>query len=241
MTKKTGFHKKSTPHISEFSRRAKSYGEHNIIQRKVVQKLISGIDSKPKRILDLGCGSGAVYHLIDWEIEHFTGIDKADQMCALHPENERITLLHEDFENETMLKQLGHFDIVISSSALQWASNLNRLFANIAPLTDEIAFAVFCDGTFKTIYEITGMESFLPSHEVLTRNLEKYFTFHSEVVRYQLSFTDNLSKFRYIKKSGVSGGKRKLNIEQTKKLIQTYPLDYLEFEVMFCWGKSKIT
>jgi len=241
MTKKTGFHKKNPPHTSEFSRRAKSYNEHNIIQKKVAQKLISGIASKPKKILDLGCGSGAVYHLIDWEIEHFTGIDKADQMCALHPQGNHITLLHEDFENEALLKQLGNFDIVISSSALQWAFDPDKLFAQIASMTDEIAFAIFCNGTFQTIYEITEMESFLPSYEILTQNLQKYFTFHAELAQYRLEFPDNLSKFRYIKKSGVSGGKRKLNIQQTKKLIQTYPLNYLEFEVMFCWGKSKLT
>jgi len=241
MTKKTGFRKENLSHTSEFSRRAKSYGTHNIIQKKVVQKLISGIESKPKKILDLGCGSGAVYHLIDWDIETFTGIDKAEQMCALHPKNSHITLIHEDFENETLLKQLGRFDMVISSSALQWASNLDKLFATIASVTDKIAFAVFCDGTFRTIYEMSDMEKFLPSHEILTKYLQKYFTFHSELAHYQLEFPDNLSAFRYIKKSGVSGGKRKLGVQQTKKLIQNYPLSYLEFEVMFCWGESKFT
>lgn len=54
-------------------------------------------------------------------------------------------------------------------------------------------------------------------------------------------FEDNLSKFRYIKKSGVSGGKRRLSVAQTKALIQNYPLEYLEFEVLFVWGVSKMS
>lgn len=39
--------------------------------------------------------------------------------------------------------------------------------------------------------------------------------------------------FDYIKKSGVSGGEKRLTISQTKKLIKEYHLDYLEFEVLF--------
>ncbi len=236
MTKKSGLH---AHHTHEFSRRAKSYTTHNIIQKKVVQKLVSSINSQPKKILDLGCGSGAVYDLINWEITHFTGIDKADQMCALHPINDKITLLHEDFENATLLQSLGHFDMVISSSAMQWASDLEKLLENIAKITDEVAFAIFCDGTFKTIYEMTHMQSFLPKSDHLTKILQKYFACTCEIKTYRLDFPDNISKFRYIKQSGVSGGKRKLNVEQTRKLIREYPHDYLEFEVLFCLGKVK--
>jgi malonyl-CoA O-methyltransferase len=54
-----------------------------------------------------------------------------------------------------------------------------------------------------------------------------------------LEFEDNISKFRYIKKSGVSSGKRELGYKETKELIRNYPLNYLEFEVLFVWGKSR--
>jgi malonyl-CoA O-methyltransferase len=39
--------------------------------------------------------------------------------------------------------------------------------------------------------------------------------------------------FRYIKKSGVSGGKKRLGYKEMKALMKHYPLDYLEFEVLF--------
>jgi len=239
MTKKPDLRKVLTCHISEFSRRAKSYTQYNIIQKQVVHELMKNIGSKPKRVLDLGCGTGAVYELIDWDITQFTGIEKAGQMCALHPKNAKIRLLHEDFEDETVLQNAGHFDMVISSSAIQWAQDLPKLLQNISKITDEVAFAIFCEGTFKTIYEMTGLQSFLPSHEMLLKTLEQYFAFDYEIKRYQLHFPDNISKFRYIKQSGVSGGKRKLNVTQTRRLIKTYPLEYLEFEVFFCWGSVK--
>ena len=44
---------------SEFSRYADQYGNYNIIQEKVVTKLLDDLDEHPRRILDLGCGKGA--------------------------------------------------------------------------------------------------------------------------------------------------------------------------------------
>ena len=45
----------------EFSRYAAEYGSRNVIQRHVADKLISSTQDYPKRILDLGCGSGTLY------------------------------------------------------------------------------------------------------------------------------------------------------------------------------------
>jgi Ribosomal protein L11 methylase len=45
---------------SEFSKYASHYGSRNIIQNKVIDKLLSLVEQEPKNILDLGCGSGAL-------------------------------------------------------------------------------------------------------------------------------------------------------------------------------------
>jgi len=221
-------------HTNEFSKRAFLYTKHNIIQKKVVKKLIKNINSKPKKILDLGCGDGAVYKHIKWEIEEFTAVDYAQNMCSLHPTSPKIKLINKDFETI----DFKHTNITISSSALQWAKNLDTLFQKIALNSDEIAFAIFCDGTFKTIYEVAKLKSFLPNSKDLINLLNNYFNFTYEITHYKLNFEDNISKFRYIKNSGVSGGERKLNFKETKNLIKNYPFNYLEFEVIFIWGKS---
>ncbi len=225
-------------HTDEFSKRAKSYQKTNIIQKKVVKKLIQGIKGHPKAILDLGCGEGAVFKEIDWDFEHFIGVDKAANMCTLHPYHNRLILLNMDFEDPALYHDINHVDITIAASSLQWAKDLEKTIMMIAKKTDEIAFAIFCDGTFKTLYEITKLPIFLPHHDSAVKLISRYFDITYEVENYQLEFKDNLSKFRYIKESGVSGGSRQLSYHDTKKLITNYPLSYLEFEVLFVWGKK---
>jgi len=226
-------------HTDEFSKRASSYQETNVIQKQVVKKLITGIKSQPKNILDLGCGEGAVFKEIDWKIDSFIGVDKAENMCKLHPCLDRVTLLHTDFEDPALFNSLKSMDITIAASSLQWAKDLEKTIANIANHTNEIAFAIFCDGTFKSIYEITKLPSFLPSSDNTVKMLSKHFDIYHDREEYKLDFKDNLSKFRYIKNSGVSGGNRQLSYQDTKKLIAEYPHSYLEFEVLFVWGKVK--
>ena len=227
-------------HTDEFSKRALSYQETNIIQKEVVKKLIKGIKSRPKHILDLGCGEGAVYKEIDWDIESFIGVDKAENMCKLHPMTESISLLHSDFEDPALYHSLQSLDITIAASSLQWAKDLENTLSMIAKHSDEVAFAIFCDGTFKSIYEITKLPSFLPTSDELIPLIAHYFDIYHDRVEYKLEFKDNLSKFRYIKNSGVSGGSRQLSYHDTKRLIANYPHSYLEFEVLFIWGKKKL-
>ena len=226
-------------HTDEFSKRAKSYQRTNVIQKKVVKRLIEGIKNKPKYILDLGCGEGAVYKQIDWEFECFIGVDKAQNMCKLHPHHDKVVLHNTDFEDPALYHDIPHVDITIAASSLQWAKDLESTIQNIAKHSDEIACAIFCDGTFKSIYDITKLPSFLPSHDRSIKMISKYFDIHQTRTFYKLDFKDNLSKFRYIKDSGVSGGNRQLSYHDTKKLIAAYPHEYLEFEVLFIWGTVK--
>jgi ubiquinone/menaquinone biosynthesis C-methylase UbiE len=52
-----------------FSQNAEAYGQVNIIQKRVLQTLISKIDDTPSHILDIGCGRGGVYEAITWKTE----------------------------------------------------------------------------------------------------------------------------------------------------------------------------
>ena len=118
---------------SEFSRYAIQYGSNNIIQNKVVRRLLQKVTYEPKSILDLGCGSGALCKSIDWNYEYFCGVDFSQGMLELHPKSSNIDILYGDFNDETTFQTLlkNRYDSVFSSSALQWSENLENVFKNL--------------------------------------------------------------------------------------------------------------
>ena len=220
----------------EFSKYATHYGSYNVIQNKVVEHLLSFVQEKPRSILDLGCGRGAVVEKLAWEYEHFLGVDFAPGMLELHPKAANIELINGDFNDKRLFDSLKayHFDRIISASALQWAEDLDATFEHIKELQAPVALAIFSANTFKTLNETAGLEPLLRSREHLQELQKRYFPDASfEVMEYKLEFESVREIFRYIKRSGVSGSRRLLSYKATKELMQRYPTNILEFEVVF--------
>ncbi len=220
---------------SEFSKYAQHYNSRNIIQNKVVDKLIESIDSKPKSILDLGCGSGALCKKIDWEYDSFLGVDFADGMLKLHPKGKNINTMYGDFNDEKLFEKLklNSFDYIVSASALQWAKDLDSVFHHIQTLNAPIALAIFTSNTFKILNETALLKPILKSVDEIDQLQKKHFNVNFEVIEYRLEFDSVREMFKYIKQSGVSGSRKVLDYKQTKKLMENYPVNYLEFEVVF--------
>jgi len=220
----------------EFSRYAAEYGSRNVVQRLVAEKLIASTASeKPQRILDLGCGSGTLYSLIEWEVERFVGVDFSASMLEHHPKDDHIELILGDFNNSLLFENLKQekFDHIYSASALQWADDLDRVFENLAHFNTPTSLAIFTSGTFKTLHACAGVTPLLRSSDDVIAAAKRYFDATFEVLHMTLEFDSVREMFRYIKRSGVSGGRRVLDFAQTKRLMETYPLNYLEFEIIF--------
>ncbi|OIP55108.1 MAG: methyltransferase [Helicobacteraceae bacterium CG2_30_36_10] len=220
---------------SEFSKYAIHYGSHNVIQSRVAEYLLRKLSLKPKNILDLGCGSGALCKIISWEYQKFTGIDFASEMLELHPKSDKVHSVYGDFNDKKLFKKLStnKYDYIFSASALQWAENLDMVFKNISLLNAPVAFAIFTANTFKTLNETALLEPMLRTAEDIYELQKKYFDAEFEIVNYKLEFESTREMFKYIKHSGVSASRKVLDYKQTKKLMNEYPLKYLEFEVVF--------
>jgi len=224
---------------NEFSKYADQYGNYNIIQDKVVQKLIDDLQEAPSNILDLGCGKGALFSTIDWSVEHFVGVDFAPGMLELHPKEasnvEVVECIYGDFNDLNLFEQLSynHFDRIFSASALQWSTDLEKVFANIASLKRPVSLAIFGGSTFKTMFETAGVTPLLRGSDEVVAMAKRYFDVEVEIVQYKLEFESVREMFRYIKRSGVSGNRNLLGFKEMKKLMHEYPLNYLEFEVVF--------
>ena len=224
----------------EFSRFATSYNKYSVIQEKVAQKLI---DTLPfgydyYSILDLGCGEGQIFKKLEQKniiTQNFFALDSSIEMLNLHPLKKNITKINANF-NTNFIDTLSikRVELLLSSSALQWSKNLDFTLEQLAKLSTKHYYAIFTSNTFKTLHKTAKIDSPIYSSRVLKEKLLIYYPNSLfEIKTYNLKFESTREMLQYIKKSGVSSGEKKLSYLQTKQLIQDYPLDYLEFEVLF--------
>jgi malonyl-CoA O-methyltransferase len=219
---------------NQFSKHANEYSNNNIIQQIVSKALVREIKSKPKRILELGCGSGQVYNQINWEIEYYKAIDFSQSMCDIHPKDNIINIYCFDFDSEEFWQNIKNekYDIVLSSSAIQWSKNLPKLLKRLASITKELNVVLFTSNTFKTIQKITNTKSPILTSDEIKKSFKIYSNTKFETISYDLEFDNKKKMFKYIKDSGVSGDSN-LSFKNAKKLYNEYSLNYLEFEVIF--------
>ena len=211
-----------------------------MIQTEAAETLVASLKKNHyTTVIDVGCGRGAVINNFKKQgitYDTFIALDLSKEMLSLHPSGQNIIKVHTDFNQSDTLTQYCQTDketLVISSSALQWSKSLESTLSNLAKCGSSAYFAIFTSNTFKTLHQIAGIASPIYSEDFLKKSIEKYYraTFHTKA--YQLEFKDTRDMFRYIQKSGVGGGQRQLGYKQMKRVMGEYPLNYLEFEVLF--------
>ncbi len=223
---------------NQFSKYAKSYNSYNIIQQLVAKSLVRELGCQPKRILELGCGSGQIFKYIHWDVEFYHAIDASQSMCDLHPKGENIRVECYDFDSKLFFDAIKnqHYDMVISSSALQWSNNLSKIIEALSKVTPEIHAVLFTSNTFKTIQTLSSKPSPILDEISIKEAFLAHFDSTFETIGYKLEFDNKKELFDYIKKSGVSSSSS-LEFKDAKKLYKEYDLNYLEFEVIFVKAK----
>ncbi len=221
-----------------FSQYASDYNSYNIIQQIVSRALIRELDFEPKKILELGCGSGQVFKNIDFKFDYYKAIDFSSKMCDIHPKEKNLDVICLNFDDESFEQNIkdDKYDIVLSSSALQWSKDLERIVNLLSQISSKISMVLFTSNTFKTIFEITQKKSPILDIDTIKKSFNKFYDCQYEILNYKLEFDDKKRLFDYIKNSGVGGGNSTLSYKEAKNLYKNYNLDYLEFEVVFIKG-----
>jgi len=228
----------------QFNQNANSYKKYSIIQEIGAKSIIKELPSSLGSVLDLGSGDGRVYkELLEQkkEFKSFYAFDFSQEMLKKHPKDKNCTIIRGDFNSKEQFKSLQalNIDTLISSSALQWAKDLDAVFLECSKVAKFGAFFIFTAGTFKSLHDFLNVKSPIYSAKsVESAFLNSYKVKKIEKKIFTLEFKDNLQMLRYIKKSGVSGGGFKLSYKEINRVLKEYPKSVLEFETMLLVGES---
>ena len=226
---------------NQFSKYANHYNSHNIIQQLVAKSIVRDVNFEAKNILELGCGSGQVIKHIPWEFESYTAIDSSASMCELHPKDLNINVQCYNFDDDSFYDFIKNkrYDLILSSSAMQWSKDLDKLLNALSKISSNIVAGLFTSNTFKTIQTISKQKSPILDETTIKDAFSKYYNCEFETHKYNLEFENKKDLFDYIKKSGVSG-ENELSYKDAKRLYKEYNLNYLEFEVIFIKAFSRV-
>ena len=121
-----------------FERAASSYDEAAVLQREIGSRMLERLDYvrlRPATILELGCGTGQGIDALAkrWRKARIIALDLAEAM--LHRARRRGTWLNRPralcADLEALPLAADSVDLVISNASLQWASDLERAFAEL--------------------------------------------------------------------------------------------------------------
>jgi len=117
-----------------FHRQAGEYDRHATVQKRVVDRLLalaqSHVSAVPAAVLDIGCGTGQLLSSLgrQYPDSRLYGLDLAYNMtrCAAERLGQGAHLVNGDAEHLPFRD--GAFDLVVSTSTLQWIEDMDAFF-----------------------------------------------------------------------------------------------------------------
>lgn len=213
-----------------FSRGAKNYNEAASIQAKAASELVKlatdlspflnkNSDRKKIKILDLGSGTSFVSKSLikkleanDSEITTIFELDISPEMLnSWHERPSNIFPIQGDIENLSFEK--NSFDLILSSFALHWISDFEKIFSQIFSLLKPHGIFAFCLPTKQSLRELKAAKTFQISDFPCDKNLklalersgfrEKKF----EKVIVKQNFKNGVEALKLLKKIGANYSK----------------------------------
>jgi malonyl-CoA O-methyltransferase len=182
-------------------------------------------------VLEIGCGSGNLTHLFHsyFQVDQLFLNDLYADVDQHFSTIENIAWLIGDIEQLHLPQSL---DAVISSSALQWMTDLPKLLHRIHDALKPNAyfgFSTFGSDNLTEIKQLTGQGLNYISLEFLKRQLEQQnfeVLFIEQEVK-QIYFDHPKSVLQHLKATGVTATAK--THRWTKQSLQQFYLDYQQF------------
>ena len=218
-----------------FAKAGQSYIEQAVVQKQISAQLFEYLkmycpQSLPS-VLEIGCGSGNLTHLFHsyFQVDQLFLNDLYEDVDQHFSTIENIAWLIGDIEQLHLPQSL---DAVISSSALQWMTDLPTLLHRIHDALKPNAyfgFSTFGSDNLTEIKQLTGQGLNYISLEFLKRQLEQQnfeVLFIEQEVK-QIYFDHPKSVLQHLKATGVTATAK--SHRWTKQSLRQFYSDYQQF------------
>jgi malonyl-CoA O-methyltransferase len=117
-----------------FHQQAAEYDQHTSVQKRVVSRLMSLVNNHatdiPEAVLDVGCGTGQLLASLreQFPLSRLYGLDLAYNMTKCASERLGTDAQFVNGDAEYLPFKDGAFDLLVSSSTLQWLDPLDLFF-----------------------------------------------------------------------------------------------------------------
>ena len=142
-----------------FSRNLKTYKDNSVVQNKMADKLVEMIRFQPKKILELGCGSGLLTEKLikKFNTTTYDAIDIVED-CEkyINEISSNINFYHSDIETFNFQDK---YDLIISNAVFQWVEDLPLFIEDIKKCLNPngiLLFSTFGTDNLLEISKLTG-------------------------------------------------------------------------------------
>ena len=180
-----------------FSRNLKTYKDNSIVQSKMADRLVEMIRFQPKKILELGCGSGLLTEKLvrEFSAKDYCAIDIVEEcrnyIGKISPD---INFYHSDIETYEFQEK---YDLIISNAVVQWIEDLPEFIEklkNCLTPNGVLLFSTFGTDNLFEISKLTGaglkyktvqeLNSLLKPQEIFEDRIELEFDTPKDVLKH---------------------------------------------------------
>lgn len=142
-----------------FSRNLKTYKDNSVVQNKMADKLVEMIRFQPKKILELGCGSGLLTEKLikKFNTTTYDAIDIVEDCEKYIKEiSSNINFYHSDIETFNFQDK---YDLIISNAVFQWVEDLPLFIKGLKKCLNPngiLLFSTFGTDNLLEISKLTG-------------------------------------------------------------------------------------
>lgn len=203
-----------------FAKAAATYDAESDVQRQVAEELAARLPRAASRVLEIGCGSGGYTRRLAARFPQ-AGIEAVDfcpqmleQARSRCAELSNVTWVLAD--GEALPLEPATYDLITSSSALQWFSDAGTAiphFARSLKPGGELAFSVFGPQAFAELNHVLAAEGLRPAAagfagaDLWRGVMEASFTsVHIETLKVLRTYPTLAALLRKLQLTGANGG-----------------------------------